>query len=274
MLAGLFYAVLFFGTDSTLLIFGALAGLLVTLCYVLLSALFEKQDIKKASLGLQYISRIVAFGLLFLLAFVLISFLHAVYSYQLSGYPVQNILAEDYFPLWHFYVLYAMLASAVFQSLWLYNIANNKSYQFGKITNRETTALLVSVTNNSHQDSNTENIKVLNSIYNKLQLQYENCISQLEVNTMIIVFSNVLAEAEKQNITGILREINLTHISDSQKMLQIQFGFADGDIQVQQCGTQYLISGQCVNSAKNNLQILNTTNAREFTGTSVLSVTI
>jgi hypothetical protein len=264
---GALYALIFFGFGKTLLLLAALAGGIIVFLYSLLEFVVFASRFKKLSLTSQFAYRVTSYSVLFLFAFCLISFLHASYSYQISGDPVQIILAEDYFPFWLNYLFYAILSAIVFQSLWLLNAVNAQnvnlnSLKEGEVKKIKATVFVIAVKSkeNTLPVNEDQVIKILNLLCKEIQSSEENTIAYFENDKLKICFKQELNLNDIKHWEQILYKDFESHISKAQKMLQLYIGFSKGVLYLQKCGSQIIFYGETVNTAEHNLKPISPTN--------------
>jgi hypothetical protein len=265
---GALYALIFFGFGKTLLLLAALAGGIIVLLYSILEFHVFASRFKKLSLTNQFAYRVTSYSVLFLFAFCLISFLHASYSYQISGDPVQIILAEDYFPFWPNYLFYAILSAIVFQSLWLLNAVNAQNANLnllkeGEVKKIKATVLVMAVRSKENTSPVNEElvIKILNLLCKKIQSSEENTIAYFENDKLKICIKHELNLDDIKHWEQILYKDFESHISKSQKMLQLYIGFSKGVLYLQKCGSQIIFYGETVHMAEHNLKPISAINS-------------
>lgn len=259
---GFLYAFIFFGFIVSLLIAGSLAGLLITLFYGMLELIIFPKRIDKTSLTGQYIIRVICYYFLFIISLVFISLLHAGFSQLNSDIVVWNIFMEDYLPLWPAYAMYALLAALVFQSVWLFNkVSSNKSASVAEnqapIIAKNAAIVVISL----KPDTTIPQERII-SILNKLSSAVTNkksgAIEYYDHGTIkIYLGENALNNTDVTSLGNFLISELKSHISNSEKMLQLEMGYAFGEIKMQICGSQTLFYGEAVQKAEENLKAIN-----------------
>ncbi|MGZ5242338.1 MAG: hypothetical protein ACXWDO_02755 [Bacteroidia bacterium] len=257
---GSLYSFLVFGPDVFLLISGALAGALITFLYGLL----ELKILPKSahySLTKQYLLRVVCYYALFLLSLFLISLLHARFSQLLSGYDWFSIFMEDYLPLWPAYLIYALLAAFVFQSVWLFNKVNSKSNaDFSQQhKNLKTTSASVFVIALQPEGSVSQDriIALLNKLSSAMLTEKNGVIEYYDDGKLKIYYDKKPLSAEEiTDWESKLHQLLKNHITPAEKMLQLQMGYAFGQIHLQICGMQTIFYGEAVQKAQSNLKFI------------------